>query len=58
MIAQTSKFPTIATIASMESTVVMAMAADSDMLEERMLVRWSLDKNKTTVRQALIIAYR
>ena len=34
MIAQTREFPTISTMTSMESTVVMAIEVDSDMMEE------------------------
>lgn len=46
MSKQTSEFPTISTMASMERTVVMAKAADSD-IEERCYFR-DLDRNKTT----------
>ena len=53
MIAQTTEFPTISTMTSMKSTVVMAIAAaDSDMIEERQYWFRDLLENKTSVRDA------
>ena len=45
MIKQTRKFPTISTITSMESTVVMATPAVSDMIAGCQCQLGDLDKN-------------
>ena len=53
MIAQTTEFPTISTMTSMKSAVVMAIAsADSDMIDERQYWFRDLHENKTSVRDA------
>lgn len=54
MIAQTSEFPTISTMTNMERTVVMAIVAESNMIDERQCR--DLNKEKTKVHESLKIS--